>query len=238
MSLCVCRCFRPMHVTSWGNHGLWPPSASCYRALVRSKTVPALFPGGQEGAVGLGSTTATTCPPQPGLPCPEVSPAANPATALTSQTQNHELENQCSRGSVGLVPAEGPREPAAGAHTHPQESHVSRHPLAPPTTELPHAVTWASAGMDPSPLHNSSSSHCLCLDTPSGQTPPGQFPRPQAAFPALSSVNTGKHVENISTKWSQKQCPSRPSARLPRPEAVEPSVSRNCRSLTVAGGWK
>lgn len=107
--------------------------------------------------------------------------------------------------SVGPVPAEGLREQAAGAPTHPQESHVSRHPLAPPTTELPHPVTWASAGTGPSPLHTSSSSHCLRPDMPSGQTPPGQFPRPQAAFSALSSVNTGKHVENISTKWSQKQ---------------------------------
>lgn len=39
----------------------------------------------------------------------------------------------------------------------------------------------------------------LTRPDPGGQAPAGQLPQPRAAFRALSSVNMGKHVENIST---------------------------------------
>lgn len=45
--------------------------------------------------------------------------------------------------------------------------------------------------------------------------------RTRAAFHALSSVNTGKHVENISTNWSQKHNVLQgPATTSPRPEVA------------------
>lgn len=58
-----------------------------------------------------------------------------------------------------------------------------------------------------------------------GQAPAGRLPWPRAAFHALSSINTGKHVESISTNWSQKHNVLRGAAAAPlRPEATDPRI--------------
>lgn len=194
--------------------------------------MPAPFPGGQEGAAGLASTMAAICPPQPGLPCQEVSPAANPATVLTSQTQNHELENQCSCSSVWarcLQRGSGSRQRSLHSPPGVPCQQASSGSL---TTEHPHAVTWASAAhLLLQPL--SPPGHAIGTDPAKPVSlATGYIPCPQLC---KHGETRGKHFHQMEPKT---ECPSRPSAHLPRPEAVEPSVSRNCRSLTMAGGWK
>lgn len=67
---------------------------------------------------------------------------------------------------------------------------------------------------------------------PGGQAPSGRLPQPPAVFRALSSVNTGKHVETISTTGAKnimscKAQPPHPHAQrlqdLPYPGSAGPS---------------
>ncbi|KAJ8781684.1 hypothetical protein J1605_010942 [Eschrichtius robustus] len=86
------------------------------------------------------------------------------------------------------------------------------------TRPSPAARSLPVAGIGPG-----TAADVLTRPDPGGQAPAGQLPQPQAAFRALSSVNMGKHVENISTNWSQKHnVPKGPASTSLRTEAAGP----------------